>query len=67
MARFIIIRILQAIVALIGILIIVFFLVRASGDPMALIASPNMSPEQYAHIKTTLDWTSHGVINSGFI
>ncbi len=54
MARFIIIRILQAIVALIGILIIVFFLVRASGDPMALIASPNMSPEQYAHIKTTL-------------
>lgn len=51
MARFIVIRILQAFVALIGITVIVFFLVRASGDPMALLAAPNMSAEQYYHIK----------------
>jgi peptide/nickel transport system permease protein len=33
---------------------IVFFLVRASGDPMSLIASPNMSTEQYNLIKARL-------------
>ncbi|MBN1692784.1 MAG: ABC transporter permease [Dehalococcoidales bacterium] len=54
MTRFIIVRILQAIVALIGIAVIVFFLVRVSGDPMALIASPNMSEEQYQKIKESL-------------
>jgi peptide/nickel transport system permease protein len=54
MTRFIIIRLLQAAVALVGITIIVFFLVRASGDPLALIANPNMSEEQYALIKARL-------------
>ncbi len=54
MLRFIVIRLLQAFVALIGITIIVFFLVRASGDPMALLAAPNMSPEQYQAIKVRL-------------
>jgi len=54
MTRFIVNRLLQAVVALIGITIIVFFLVRASGDPMALIANPNMSEEQYTLIKTKL-------------
>jgi peptide/nickel transport system permease protein len=54
MTRFIIIRLLQAAVALVGITIIVFFLVRASGDPLALIANPNMSEEQYTLIKARL-------------
>jgi peptide/nickel transport system permease protein len=54
MARFIIVRLLQAIVALLGITIIVFFLLRLSGDPMQLLANPNMSKEQYEHIKTSL-------------
>jgi peptide/nickel transport system permease protein len=54
MTRFIIIRLLQAIVALIGITVIVFFLVRASGDPMQLLANPNMSQEQYNYIKVRL-------------
>jgi peptide/nickel transport system permease protein len=54
MTRFIIIRILQAIVALIGIMVIVFFLVRTSGDPMQLLANPNMTEEQYNAIKTRL-------------
>jgi peptide/nickel transport system permease protein len=51
MTRFIIIRLLQSLIALIGITIIVFFLVRASGDPMSLISSPNLSEEQYNAIK----------------
>lgn len=54
MTRFIIIRILQAIVALVGIMVIVFFLVRTSGDPMQLLANPNMTEEQYNAIKTRL-------------
>jgi peptide/nickel transport system permease protein len=51
MTRFIIIRILQSIAALIGIIVLVFFLVRASGDPLSLIANPNMTSEQYEAIK----------------
>jgi ABC-type dipeptide/oligopeptide/nickel transport system permease component len=54
MTRFIIIRLLQAFVALIGIMIIVFFLVRVSGDPMQLLANPNMTEEQYNYIKSSL-------------
>jgi ABC-type dipeptide/oligopeptide/nickel transport system permease component len=46
MTRFIIIRITQSIIALIGILILVFFLLRASGDPVNMIRSPTMSEEQ---------------------
>ncbi len=51
MARFIVIRILQSILALFGIIILVFFLVRASGDPMRLLANPNMNAEQLQTMK----------------
>ena len=51
MTRFIIIRLLQSFVALIGVIVIVFFLVRASGDPMSLLSAPNLSQEQYNAIK----------------
>jgi peptide/nickel transport system permease protein len=54
MTRFIIIRILQAIVALIGITVLVFFLVRASGDPVNLIITPTSTPEEIAHLKQQL-------------
>jgi len=50
MTRFIIIRILQSIVALIGIMVLVFFLLRASGDPVNLIRTPNLSEEQVQNI-----------------
>jgi peptide/nickel transport system permease protein len=51
MARFIIIRLLQCVVAFFGILIITFFLLRASGDPLLLILGPNFTPEQVVSIK----------------
>ena len=51
MTRFIIIRILQSIVALFGIITLVFFLVRASGNPLDLLANPSMTPEQYNAVK----------------
>jgi len=50
MTRFIIIRVMQSILALIGIMVLVFFLVRASGDPVNMIRLPNMSEEQVQKI-----------------
>lgn len=46
MTRFIIIRIIQSFIALIGITILVFFLLRASGDPVQLLRNPSMTEEQ---------------------
>jgi len=54
MTRFIIIRILQAFVAVIGIAILVFFLIRAAGDPLDLLKNPNMSAEQFEYVKARL-------------
>jgi ABC-type dipeptide/oligopeptide/nickel transport system permease component len=54
MARFIVIRVLQSIIAIIGIAVLVFFLIRAAGDPLDLIKNPNMSKEQFEAIKTRL-------------
>jgi peptide/nickel transport system permease protein len=46
MTRFIIIRLLQTVVALIGIIILVFFMVRISGNPILFMMSPLSTPEQ---------------------
>ena len=54
MTRFILIRILQAFIALIGIMVLVFFLVRLSGDPTKLLQTPNSSAEQLEQIKHSL-------------
>ena len=45
MVRFITIRFLQSIVAFFGIMVLVFFLVRASGDPTVLLRSTTSTPE----------------------
>ena len=54
MIRFIIVRILQTIIALLGISILIFLLVRASGDPTDLFRTPSSTPEEIANIRTTL-------------
>lgn len=54
MARFIVIRLLQCVIAFFGILLITFFLLRASGDPTSLLASPNFSLEQVEALKREL-------------
>ncbi len=54
MTRFIIIRLLQAVVAIIGIAVMVFFLVRAAGDPLELLKNPNMTEGQYEAMKVRL-------------
>ena len=57
MTRFILIRLIQTFVALIGIVTLVFFLVRLSGDPTELMKNPNMSREamEQLQIKLGLD------------
>jgi len=54
MARFIVIRLLQCVFAFFGILLITFFLLRASGDPTTLLASPNFSLEQVEALRAEL-------------
>jgi peptide/nickel transport system permease protein len=54
MARFIVIRLMQCVIAFFGIIIIVFILLRASGDPAALLASPNFSKEQVDALRAEL-------------
>ena len=54
MGRFIIIRLLQTVVALIGISILIFVLVRASGDPTMLFRSALSTEEDIARIRADL-------------
>ena len=54
MTRFIIIRLLQSFVALIGISILIFVLVRASGDPTDLYRTALSSEEDIARIRHNL-------------
>jgi peptide/nickel transport system permease protein len=51
MVRFIIIRLLQTIIALIGISIFIFLLVRATGNPIDLMRNPSSTEEQIANLK----------------
>jgi ABC-type dipeptide/oligopeptide/nickel transport system permease component len=54
MGRFIIIRLLQTVVALLGISILIFVLVRASGDPTTLFRSALSTEEDIARIRADL-------------
>lgn len=54
MIRFIAIRLLQAIIALFGIMVMVFFLVRASGNPIDIIKSPTWSQEMIENVQKQL-------------
>jgi peptide/nickel transport system permease protein len=46
MLRFIVMRLIQTVIALFGIMFLVFVLVRATGDPTALLRTPSTTPEQ---------------------
>jgi peptide/nickel transport system permease protein len=54
MGRFILVRLLQTIIALIGISLLIFILVRASGDPTMLMRTSTSTEEQIANIKRVL-------------
>jgi len=52
--RFIIIRLLQSFIALVGIAVLIFLLVRTAGDPLELMKNPNMTEEQFEFLKIKL-------------
>src|SRR3972149_2349067 len=54
MIRFIIIRLLQTIIALIGISLLIFIIVRASGDPTMLMRTSTTTEEEIINIKEQL-------------
>jgi len=54
MGRFILVRLLQTILALIGISLLIFVLVRASGDPTMLMRTSTTTEEHIANIKEQL-------------
>jgi len=54
MTRFIIIRVIQAFIALIGISILIFVLVRASGDATLIFRGPMSTEEDIARIRANL-------------
>jgi peptide/nickel transport system permease protein len=48
MTRFIIMRLIQTVIALFGIMLLVFVVVRLTGDPTDLLRTPTTTPEQIA-------------------
>lgn len=54
MTRFIIIRLLQTIVALFGIIVIVFFLIRISGNPILFMMSPLSTESEIEYLQKQL-------------
>lgn len=54
MIRFFVIRLIQTLIALFGIMVLVFVIVRATGDPTILMRSSVSTPEDIANIKKQL-------------
>jgi ABC-type dipeptide/oligopeptide/nickel transport system permease component len=54
MVRFILIRLLQSVVALIGIAMLIFVLVRVSGDPALMLATATSTEADIQHIRVNL-------------
>jgi peptide/nickel transport system permease protein len=54
MTRFIIIRTLQAFIALIGIIVLVFFMLRISGNPILFMISPLSTESEIQHLQQQL-------------
>src|SRR4030043_71614 len=66
MARFILLRVLQSFIAFVGIAVLIFVLVRASGNPIDLLRSSTSTPEQIANLQRELGldksyWVQFGV------
>jgi ABC-type dipeptide/oligopeptide/nickel transport system permease component len=54
MGRFIVVRLIQTVIALVGISLLVFILVRASGDPTMLMRTATSTPEDIENLKIQL-------------
>lgn len=54
MAHYIINRLLQSVIALIGIMVVVFFILHLTGDPVRLMLPPEASEGDYQAMKVAL-------------
>ncbi len=54
MQRYILSRLFQSFIMLVGVLFIVFFMLQLTGDPVALMVSRNASPEQVEELREEL-------------
>jgi len=66
MTRFIVIRLIQTVIALFGIAVLIFVLVRASGNPIDLMRSATSTPQQIEAIQKKLGldksyWEQFGI------
>ena len=54
MGAFILRRILQSVIVIFGVIVITFLISRVLGDPVALLLSPEATPEQRAYLTRDL-------------
>lgn len=54
MGRHILIRLIQTVISLIGMSLLIFILVRASGDPVQLMQNSAMTPQDVANVRASL-------------
>jgi len=54
MQRYILSRLIQSFIMLVGVLFIVFFMLQLTGDPVALMVSRSASPEQFEELREEL-------------
>jgi peptide/nickel transport system permease protein len=54
MARYVVLRLLQALVVVVGVSVIVFFLIHLGGDPASLLLPPNATAEQIQQFRQAM-------------
>ena len=65
MGRQLIVRLLQTVVSLLGMSVLIFVLVRASGDPVDLMRTATTTDADMANMRATWAWTSRIRSNTG--
>jgi ABC-type dipeptide/oligopeptide/nickel transport system permease component len=65
MQRYILSRLIQSIIMLVGVLFIVFFMLQLTGDPVALMVSRNASPEQIEELREELGFNRPVLVQFG--
>jgi len=72
MTRFILMRLLQAVIALFGIAVLIFVMARASGDPIDLMRSATSTPAEIENLRVQLgldksNWEQFGIFITGLV
>ncbi len=65
MQRYIFSRLIQSILMLLGVLLIVFFMLQLTGDPVSLMVSRNASPEQIERLREEMGFNRPMIVQFG--